>query len=73
MSATELEGKVTDLECKLAFQEDTIDQLNETIIQQQKQIDTLVNYLQKMQAQISTLQEDNSIMPAEQEPPPPHY
>ncbi len=73
MSVTELESKITDLECKLAFQEDTVDQLNDTVIQQQKQIETLVNYLQKMQAQITSLQEDNSVMPVEQEPPPPHY
>ncbi|WP_144394288.1 SlyX family protein [Pleionea sediminis] len=68
-----LEEKVTDLECKLTFQEDTIEILNETVLAQQKSIDQLMEHMRKMQSQLVSLQQDHAVVSPEQEPPPPHY
>ncbi|PWK49257.1 SlyX family protein [Pleionea mediterranea] len=64
--------KLMDLECKLAFQDDTINILNDTVIAQQKQIDELMHHLQKLQAQMVSLREQQGSDPAGHELPP-HY
>lgn len=64
--------KLTDLECKLAFQDDTLDILNNTVIAQQKQIDDLLQTLQKLQAQVISLREQQGSNSIDHEPPP-HY
>jgi len=38
---TNIENKLIEIETKLAFQEQTIEQLNDVIVQQQKYIDVL--------------------------------
>ncbi|MBI3347890.1 MAG: SlyX family protein [Burkholderiales bacterium] len=40
-----LEQRVTDLEIKASFAEDTVEQLNEVIVRQQAQIDRLIREL----------------------------
>lgn len=40
-----LEQRVTDLEIKASFAEDTVEQLNEVIVRQQAQIDLLIREL----------------------------
>ncbi|ASD65761.1 MULTISPECIES: SlyX family protein [Pseudoalteromonas] len=68
----EIENRITELEAKLAFQEDTIETLNEELKAHQQR-------LAKMQRQIELLAEkmkegrDPGLMPQHQEPPPPHY
>ncbi|AXQ96515.1 SlyX family protein [Pseudoalteromonas piscicida] len=68
----EIENRITELEAKLAFQEDTIETLNEELKAHQLR-------LAKMQRQIELLAEkmkegrDPGLMPQHQEPPPPHY
>jgi len=58
------------LETKVAFQEDTIQQLNDALVAQQHRIDQLEALLRVLAEQFGTSQE-----PTEQlvEPPPPHY
>lgn len=69
---TELENRVMELEAKIAFQDDTIETLN-------NELQTHQQRLAKMQRQLELLAEkvkeggDSGLMPQHQEPPPPHY
>lgn len=66
------DDRVTELETRLAFQDDTIQALNEVLVEQQHQ-------LTHMQAQLGQLIERYREMAGGQfeeggeEPPPPHY
>ena len=46
------EQRLTDLEIKASFSEDLLDQLNQVIIRQQQQIDSLVRELGQLRQQI---------------------
>lgn len=66
-----LEARVMELESRLAFQDDTIQALNDELVEQQKRIE-------RMQVQFSALarrQEElqGQVGIAEDEAPPPHY
>jgi SlyX protein len=69
---TELENRVMELEAKIAFQDDTIETLNDELRTHQQ-------HLAKMQRQLELLAErikeggGSGLMPQHQEPPPPHY
>jgi SlyX protein len=67
----ELEQRINDLEARLAFQDDTIQTLNDVLVEQQRTVE-------RLQAQLGLLarrQEDmQSRMGGEEdEAPPPHY
>ncbi|NKQ12719.1 SlyX family protein [Pseudomonas sp. SST3] len=67
----ELEQRIIDLEARLAFQDDTIQTLNDVLVAQQRTVE-------RLQAQLGLLarrQEDiQSRMGGEEdEAPPPHY
>lgn len=67
----ELEQRIADLETRLAFQDDTIQALNDVLVAQQAAID-------RLQAQLKVLarrQEDmqSGIGVEGDEAPPPHY
>ena len=70
MPPSEVDGRVNDLEAQLAFQEDTIQKLNDVIVACQKRIDRLESTLDLLVDQIQTGEDINS---PEEEPPPPHY
>ena len=66
-----LEERVVDLESRLAFQDDTIQTLNDVLVAQQRS-------LERMQLQMAALlkrQEEMGGHPGgfEEEAPPPHY
>jgi SlyX protein len=63
---------IAELECRIAFQEDAIEQLSASLIAQQKQIDQVMRQLEKMHARINSLQEQ-AVAPMHEETPPPHY
>ncbi|PTT87885.1 SlyX protein [Pelomonas sp. HMWF004] len=42
---SDLEQRITDLEIKASFAEDTVDQLNRVVVRQQDQIDRLIREL----------------------------
>lgn len=63
--------RLTDLEIKLSFQEDALDQLNATIVRQQQTIELLVREIRHLRAQIP--QDDAARMLGRQDEPPPHY
>ncbi|MBV4544527.1 SlyX family protein [Pseudomonas triticicola] len=66
-----LEERVTDLESRLAFQDDTIQALNDVLVAQQRvierlqlQMEALIKRHEEMVGQFSAFEEDA---------PPPHY
>ncbi|ROL72970.1 hypothetical protein BLX41_18145 [Pseudomonas protegens] len=66
-----LEERVTDLESRLAFQDDTIQALNDVLVSQQKVVE-------RLQLQMSALLKRQEEMLGqfesfEEEAPPPHY
>ena len=65
------EQRVTELESRLAFQDDTIQTLNDVLVTQQRE-------LERLQLQVAALarrQEEigGQLDSAEEEAPPPHY
>lgn len=66
-----MSDRVTELEIKLAFTEDAVEELNRTVFQQQRQIDALVQELRalRQQMQAATPGEFRSL----RDEIPPHY
>ncbi|WP_027978770.1 SlyX family protein [gamma proteobacterium L18] len=66
-----LEARVMELETRLAFQDDTIQALNDELVQQQRQVERL----QLQMAALLKRQEEmvGQFGVSEQEAPPPHY
>ncbi|MGV8992290.1 MAG: SlyX family protein [Thiobacillus sp.] len=66
-----MEARLNELESKLAFAEDLIDTLNETVIRQQGQLDLMQQQLRLLNQQLQ------NALPAESRPLrdelPPHY
>lgn len=67
----DLESRVMDLEARLAFQDDTIQALNDVLVEQQRMMD-------RLQLQVGALarrQEEMQVTfdAGEEEGPPPHY
>ncbi len=66
-----LADKITDMECKFAFQQETIDTLNAEVTKQWVEIDKLNKALHRMHEQLSSV--EASAGKPDVEPPPPHY
>jgi SlyX protein len=64
------DARLEALESKLAFQEDTVAQLNDALIAQQSRIDRLETLVKLLAEQVRATPEDAPGVP---EPPPPHY
>lgn len=54
MHPDDIEQRLTDLEIKASFSEDTLDRLNEIVVQQQRQIERLTQALRDLQQQRSS-------------------
>jgi len=70
------EQRLVDIETKIAYQEDTIGQLNDVICQQQNQIDDLERLTQQLLGRVRDLsdtasQSGNTFSATEERPP--HY
>jgi SlyX protein len=65
------EQRIIDLESRLAFQDDTIQALNDVLVAQQREMDRL----QLQLAALARRQEEigGQLDSAEEEAPPPHY
>ena len=50
MDRQDIEHRLTDLEIKASFAEDTLDRLNEVIVQQHRQIELLMRELLELKA-----------------------
>jgi len=67
-----MENRIIDLESKLAFQDETINELNEVITDQQQQLDQLREDIRLLSLRIASVAESSGTT-EEKEPPPPHY
>jgi SlyX protein len=64
--------RLVELEVRVAFQEHTLQELNEVVTRQQQQIDRLTQELATLKAQLATVA-PSLVIPKEEETPPPHY
>ena len=66
-----IDARLTDLEIKASFSEDTLDRLNEVVVRQQAQIDALLRQLAALR---DRLPEDSQVGPRSlRDELPPHY
>lgn len=68
----EIERRLTDLEVKASFTEDTVEQLNQVIVRQQAQIDALIRELTALREQAASAAEPGGFRSLRDELPP-HY
>ncbi len=68
----DLNERIIELETKSSYQEHLIQELNEVVISQQKQIDALEASIQRMSDYLKNNQGSQLARPDE-EVPPPHY
>jgi len=66
-----MEQQITDLQTRLSFLEDNIDQLNRTVVEQQNQVFELQQLLSELQKQLRAI--TPSGIDAELDVKPPHY
>ncbi|MCV2885821.1 SlyX family protein [Aestuariibacter sp. AA17] len=69
---TNVEDRLEELEMKVAFQENTIESLNDALASQQIQIEKLEFQLRHVVERVKQLKPSNIASEAE-ETPPPHY
>ncbi|BET95328.1 SlyX family protein [Xenorhabdus taiwanensis] len=72
MELSEFERRFEQLETKLAYQEATIEELNQEVIKQQLETDRLKEQLKLIAERLQTHQ-TSIIAPLSEETPPPHY
>jgi len=65
----ELEDRLIEIESALANLEKLVDELNEVVIKQAKELD----FLKKSNKYIAQLVEEEVVKPLSEETPPPHY
>lgn len=66
-----MEQRLIDLETRQAFQEDTLEQLNEVVVELRSQVDALIQRLKVAEERLERL-EPNIISSLEDDKPP-HY
>jgi SlyX protein len=67
-----INARIEALEVRVAYQDKVIEDLNQTVIAQWKQIDSLKRQLNEVLDRVQEV-EDNTGGPAALEPPPQHY
>ncbi|RDI58901.1 SlyX family protein [Microvirga subterranea] len=67
-----LSARIDALEIRIAYQDETIEDLNQTIVAQWKQIDLLTRQIANLTDRIQEA-EHKAGGPSAPEPPPPHY
>ena len=63
--------RITNLEVKLSFSEDLLEELNQTIYKQQQQIDALIKEVKAMKLQMASNLPSDGNSPRDEIPP--HY
>ena len=66
------EDRITELESRIAFQEDALDKMSEEMAHQEKQIQMLTQMVKILNRNLESLRSD-PLSSSENEPPPPHY
>jgi len=69
MKKSKLEKRVVELETRIAFQEDTLNKLDEVLVHQQRGIDRVTRRVEMLVEQVQQLIPGNE----EDDEPPPHY
>ncbi len=67
-----MQERLIELETRLAFQEETLEQLNRIIVRQQTTLDSLQREIDLLKKRLAELQ-PLPLADPKQEPPPPHY
>ncbi len=67
-----MEERLAELEMRVTFQDQTIQELNEVVTRQQAQIDRLAREVETLKSHLAGLA-PSLVIPAEEEKPPPHY
>lgn len=67
-----MESRITELEIKISYTEDLIDELNRTVYRQQQQIDLLIAQIRALREQVQTAQ-PNEHQHSLRDEIPPHY
>jgi len=70
--AENMQNSIDDLQMKLAFQDDLLEQLNQVVTNQQQQITNLELALETMKVQVNTMQAGTQ-EGGQQHELPPHY
>jgi SlyX protein len=68
-----MDSRLTDLESKVAFQDDLLESLNRIVVEQQQQIDMLQQQVRLLYDQLRSLAPSNIDVPSAGEERPPHY
>jgi SlyX protein len=66
-----MESRLAEIEVKLSFSEDLLEELNQTVIRQQQQIDRLQQELLVLRQQVQAGNATDSFGPHDETPP--HY
>ncbi len=71
-SDKKLQQRIEDLECQLAFQEQTIEALNDAMSQQQLLITKMQDQMKYVVGKVKNM-DSSHLADASEETPPPHY
>ena len=66
-----MESRLAEIEAKLSFSEDLLEELNRTVVRQQQQIDQLQQEMRALRQQLQSGQAAESFGPHDETPP--HY
>lgn len=67
-----MQDRLAELEVRVAFQDKTIQDLNDVVTRQQREIDRLVRDVETLRLQLRTLA-PSLVVSQDEETPPPHY
>ncbi|MGV6817142.1 MAG: SlyX family protein [Thiotrichales bacterium] len=66
------EERITELECRIALQEDQLDSLSRSLHEQQQEISTLLLKMAALEELVKALK-PSQLASTDEEAPPPHY
>lgn len=66
-----MESRLTDLEIKITYTEDMVDELNRTVYRQQQQIDRLIEQVKSLRDQVQNAEPEEKRSLRDELPP--HY